>query len=577
MQKITLLDEATINKIAAGEVIDRPFSVVKELLENSIDAASTNIKIEVENAGKKSIKITDNGTGISKEDLALAVTRHATSKIKKLEDIYQTHSMGFRGEALASICHVARLTITSKIADNEAYEIVADPDASAPRVAAHLVGTTILVQDLFQRVPVRRKYLKSNATEFSYIYDIVQKYALIYPEIDFVLLSDGKEVINTTGITDTKILISLFYGKDLNDKLIKVESFAGDLVCKGYITKPDFTYPVRSKQIVSINKRLIKNSLLNKVIQRTYENLIPARRFPLVVINIDLPTEIYDVNIHPKKEDLKFLNSSFVFDALAKILKVSLESNNQTINFTEELSQKKGFDFSNSFEKENTEIHQNTLNTLFSFDKEEFKGGERVSLFDANKESSQQDINYFQIFNTYLVIKAADAVWILDQHAVHERILFEKINKNRDKPKEKQILLTGEIIELDATMYDLFLENGQLLKDMGFDVEDFGQNQIIVRQIPIEFSGVSIKDFVVLFLEGLKNQENITMREFEADKYHQLACKAAIKAGKNMHTSEVKQLVADFVAEKVNYTCPHGRPLCVKFGKKDLEKLFLRI
>ncbi|MFC1617206.1 DNA mismatch repair endonuclease MutL, partial [Candidatus Margulisiibacteriota bacterium] len=292
--KIKILDENTINKIAAGEVIERPASVIKELIENSLDAKASLVKIEIEDGGKRLIKITDNGQGISKEDLKLAPVRHATSKISKLDDIYNQVSMGFRGEALASICHVAKLTIISKTDGDNAYLITAAPEISTPSITNHAQGTSIIVQDLFSKIPVRKQYLKSAATEYSYIYENVKKFALLFPEIDFVLVNNGKEVLNTQGIKNQKEIIIYLFGKDIRADLIKIENKINNIEINGYISSPKLTFNNRGREIVAVNNRIIKNALISKVFYKCYEDLIPRGRFPLIVLKIET---------HPKTID----------------------------------------------------------------------------------------------------------------------------------------------------------------------------------------------------------------------------------------------------------------------------------
>ena len=324
---IKQLDSVTINKIAAGEVIDRPVSIVKELIENAIDAGADTISIDIQDGGKELIRITDNGKGFYKDDLSLAPIRHATSKIQSIDDVYNTMSFGFRGEALASICHCSFLTITSKQVDCSAYQITAHQDKiSSIQHVSHPVGTTILVENLFHNIPVRQRFLKSAATELSYILDCCIQFSLIQPNINFIVQADGNEKLNTTGISNMYQLLIMHYGKNLKEKCVPVDETIGPLTFKGYVSNPTLTFSNRSKQILSVNKRLIKNSLLSKSITDSFRDLIPQRRFPLVILNITIESSLVDVNIHPQKNDIKFLNPGFLFDSLPKAISLALHS-----------------------------------------------------------------------------------------------------------------------------------------------------------------------------------------------------------------------------------------------------------
>jgi DNA mismatch repair protein MutL len=570
MQKIHVLDQNTINKIAAGEVIERPASIVKELIENSIDAKAKCIKIEIEEAGKKNIKITDDGLGISKEDLLFAPIRHATSKIKNFDDIYNTFTMGFRGEALSSICHVATLKIISKVQGEEAYEIVADPEVSGPKLTNHNLGTTIMVQGLFANVPVRKKYLRSNATEFSYIYDVVQKFALIYPEMDFVLISDGKEIINSTGINNLENLGILFFGKDLKNKLIPIETEVGNIKFKGIISKPDYTFTNKNQQIIAVNNRIIKNFLLQKAIQDAYLDMVPQRRFPLAILNIEIDTQSIDINIHPQKTDIKFFNLSFLLANLTKIVKLNLNLKKEA-GFDIKIAEKK---YTNDFQILPKNVAPRFYGLLFNPDLE----GEKQGVFAENSQLLTNDFEFFQLFNTFIFIKAQDGAYIIDQHAAHERLLYERIKEEKNSITERQVLLVPEVIELGEKYSKVFKENTDVFESLKFSVEDFGNNQMVVREIPLTFKDILVKDFVLTFLDNLLLEERITEPDLEKrkEKYQSLACKAAIKAGKKLDIKEVKNLVRELLAEKVPMTCPHGRPFFVKLDKNDLEKLFLR-
>ena len=599
MNKIHILDETTINKIAAGEVIDRPASIVKELVENSLDAEANNIKIEIEDGGKRKIAIYDDGHGISRVDLPLALLRHATSKINSLEDIYATLSMGFRGEALASIRHVAEVKIISRKLDQDAYEIEANQDhVSELKPSARTTGTTIMVEYLFEKIPVRKKYLRSSTTEFSYIYDLVQKLALIYPEKNFVLIQDHKEVLNTNGLTDLNDLAVLFFGKELKGNLIKLDYEFTNFKCVGVVSNSLVSFSNKNKEIIAINKRIIKNMVIQKVISTCFQSVIPPKRFPLAIINLELPPKLIDVNIHPQKLDLKFLNSSFVFDNLLKVLRDALEINH---GLKEEVDQ----GFINYYQDQ----EQAKFSTLGLFkpavSREEAAAAERLYcseskasisedalLFEASNPQLRSNtflagqinettkealskIEFFQIFNSFLVVNAWNAIWLIDQHAAHERLLFDYL-RHKAKADFTKILLIPEVIELAPPHYDFIIKNLGVIKDLGFELDDFGSNQIVIREIPIWFNEVDLKDFFDNFIESLDEDKFTEMLEDNREKLHRKACKMAIKAGHKLSELEIRKLISDILNGKISLTCPHGRPFISKITKYDLEKMFSR-
>ncbi len=603
---IKQLDSVTINKIAAGEVIDRPASIVKELIENSLDAQANHIVIRIKDGGKELIEISDNGKGFHKDDLPIAPLRHTTSKISLVEDIYNTHTFGFRGEALASICHCAFLTISSKQKNASAFKLTAFKDSiSDIQPTSHQNGTTISVEDLFHELPVRKKFLKSTATELSYIVDICLQFSLMHPHVSIILYSNDVEKINTTGVTSLKDLALLLYGKSLKDNCISVHQEIGPATFEGIISDPTLTFSNRQKQIISVNKRLIKNPLIYKSISESYRDLIAQRRFPLAILNIQIESSLVDVNIHPQKHDIKFINPGFIFDCIPKAITLSLQSSTQhiqpihpIINHMPESSStvqessnnvvlspyKIENKASSSYTSEDTNQYSALLKKQTSpdhFSSQNISANyteKALGLFKPHETNAKTQLEFLQLLNTYIILKTPTGAYIIDQHAVHERILYEKIKDQYGTQQARQVLLVSEIVSVSLDLMEIFESEKKYFENLNFILEKFGQDQVVVREIPIHFQKASIGDLILSILLQLKEFPGST-RSLTLDQKEVLqrqACRAAIKAGQTLFPEEVEQLLRDFLKCPQNYTCPHGRPLFIFYDQSKFETLFLR-
>ncbi|MTI67782.1 MAG: DNA mismatch repair endonuclease MutL [Firmicutes bacterium] len=620
---IRLLDDNTINKIAAGEVVERPASVVKELVENSIDAKSDSIIIEIKNGGKKYIRVSDNGIGIDKEDIDLAFLRHSTSKINKAEDLSKVLSLGFRGEALASISAVSQMELITKTVDNDIgnqVEVIEGKIRDLKNVGCPK-GTTIIVKNIFFNTPVRKKFLKSDNTESSHISDIVYKLSLSYPNISFKYIRDNKVIIKTPGKDNLLSNIYSIFGKDFTDSLFKTNYSGDDIKIRGFVSKPSFTRGNRKHQYFFINGRYIEDKKISKAIEEAYSTLIPANRFPIAILYFNLPPNEVDVNIHPNKIEARFERESTLRKIIYKMVKDVLKNNNliqeaklnkkskdkseqkniinilnTKENYKEKDKNNKIFNTSNKTEELNdkTEV---TLNKIPTREKNKEDNTETFNKDITNEENKikENNTNYEReesitkklpnikiigkLFSTYLIGEDLDneAFYMIDQHAAHERIMYEKLKKQYESENITiQRLLSPEVVNLTHGEFEIYKNNFKLFKNMGFEIEEFGVNSIILRGVPMLFGKPNTR---VLFLDILdKLHENIKSNyEVRLKKIMKKACVNVIRAGDKMETIEINQLLEDLEKTEKPYTCPHGRPVIIKMTKYELEKKFKRI
>ena len=545
------LPQDLINKIAAGEVIERPASVVKELIENSIDANSTQITIDIENGGKSLIRITDNGTGMSKEDLVKAPLRHTTSKIKTVHDLFKITTLGFRGEALASIGAVSSLKIKTKQENQDlgySYEINYDQKLKLQECPTSK-GTIIEIEDLFRNLPARLKYLKADYLEFQHILDLVTKYALAFPEIHFRLTNNSKEVLNSPSTTSLNNITAIL-GKDISKHLIEINT----PLIQGYISKPILTRMDKSNQIIFVNKRYIRNKLISDAVNQAYSTVVHHSRFPVFILDIKLSPLDYDVNVHPQKYEIRIKNEKEIYDQIYNTIKETLNSEDLIPEPTS-----KGFELKPLLVKKDknyfTTETQNTLSV------EEEKTNFKI-LGQAHK--------------TYIFVETQEGVFVIDQHALQERIFYNEFVKEKSEI-QKQSLVSPKILELSAEEFQIAKDNLSELMKLGFVLEEFGINTYKLLSVPIVKDIQMPPEYLTEIISNIKNNSKTTHVDSFKDRILKyMSCRGAIKAGDILTLSEMKNLVKQLENLESTPTCPHGRPIVLRYTLLDLEKMFQR-
>lgn len=679
MGSIVLLDELTINQIAAGEVIERPANVVKELVENSIDAGATKINVEIENGGISLIRITDNGKGIAPDDVEIAFERHATSKIRSSADLIKVSTMGFRGEALASIASIAQVELITKTADSEmgtkivveGGDIISKEECGAPQ------GTTITVKELFYNTPVRYKFLKKDYTEAGYIETALERISLVNPKISFRLISNKKQILQTSGNGDIQTVVFNVFGKDISQNIVNVNFEYDGIKVSGVVGKPEIARSNRSNQMFYVNGRYIKDKTLSAATEEAYRTLIPQGKFGFCVLNVQLNPELVDVNVHPAKLEVRFTDESGVFKAvyhgvrnallgndliadssadnkpierentasapvkkgLFEIFKGATSSNsnseevvsqiNDTVNV--DASDKKASGFASVISNENGVIKANFENHWESgstLEKDIYKPEEKnnnyemvqesTSTYDTTKEAATHVMqNYVEMnddipsiaetnkdkkanvfyeqdfiekvelpeykiigvaFNTYIILQLEDDVYILDQHAAHERVLYEKVKQNfyKDGGNEVQMLLLPDVLNLSKKDMRMVHNNKKLFEQSGFDIEEFGEDSIKINGVPVICYDMNTKDLFMDILDGLDITNRTNKQDIEEKFIATVACKAAVKGNMYLDENEIRSLLDELLQLESPFTCPHGRPTAIRITRNEIERKFGR-
>ncbi len=607
---IRKLSKETADKIAAGEVVERPLSIVKELIENSIDASAGLITCEISGGGKDYIRVSDDGEGIAKDEMELAFMRYATSKIRVTEDLDAIDTLGFRGEALASIAAVSRVELLSKPANQTvgARLRIEGAEMQDLQDAACNDGTTMIVRDLFYNTPARRKFMKTDNAEAALISDYLSKMALAYPHIRFRFISNGTIMYSTPGSGELKKAIMTLYSPQLAQELVKVdEGEGGEMSIKGYISKPSYSRPNRRRQIFFVNGRWVKSNLIEEALEEAYHDKLFEGRKPVAFLFLRLDPSRLDVNIHPHKTEIRFYDEAAVRKFISGSVRRSLlaspaipdaagyfKSAADTKSFGGEEDGTKGKEFEDL--RPDAEIDENSVNInyfsltqsrketeeLFAQLREESEEAAELMEESFEYEDFEQlefrfsHLQYLgQVFSAYLIVRDEEKLYFIDQHAAHERVLYEKMLSELDSDTRiSQPLIVPVLIHLDASQMPEAHDKMQFLNELGFCVEQFGMSDLIIKEVPAFMELAEAEDFAKTIIDArLQGFQDLSERR---DDLISNACKAAVKANTNISEAEALQLLKNMDACENPYSCPHGRPTIVQVSLSDMERLFKR-
>ena len=586
MSSIKVMDEVLANKIAAGEVVEKTMNVVKELVENSIDAGSTEITIRLVDSGVKEIEVSDNGIGMDREDAELAFSRHATSKLKSLDDLFYIESLGFRGEALPSIASVSNVRL--KTSNGDVGTLITINGGKDMKVESSDLqeGTTIIVSDLFYNTPVRLKYLKNLYTELAHIVDYIDKMALSYPNIKFSLYNNDKLIISTDGKGDLLKVIYEIYGSDITKKMIPIEGENDDYYISGYIGYPEITKSNRNSITTLVNGRVIKNNELNKCIIDCYHTYIHKGRYPVVILNIDVDPILVDINIHPTKMDIKFSKMDTLKEIISKVISKRLEEitliPEADVRSTSAINEVKRQIQVEDREEKSKEVDNKVYEEIkLDFDIKEDKSNyseEKEEVVDVKVDHNRIKKMYTKgvVFLTYIIAENDDGMYLIDQHAAAERINYEKILKAIKKDPIIVDLLVPIKIELKPDELILAKDRFDLLKSYGFDVEEFGFNSIIIRSHPNWIEHGKEEDCIRKVIDIVTDKGSFDLDQFIWRMAATTACRMSVMAGDYI-SEEDQQWILDNIRKCENpFTCPHGRPTIITYTRYELEKMFKR-
>lgn len=668
MAQINILDSNTINQIAAGEVVERPSSVVKELVENAIDAKATAITVEIKDGGIGMIRITDNGTGIEKSDIPVAFLRHSTSKIKSVEDLLVVASLGFRGEALSSIASVAQVELITKTPDalmGVRYLIDGGQEKLSQDIGCPS-GTTIIVRNLFYNTPARRKFLKTAMTEAGYVNDLMQRLALSHPEISFKFINNNQIRLHTVGNMQLKDIIYSVFGRDIASNLLEVDASNQHVRITGFVCKPLICRGNRAYENYFINGRYIKSGVITKAIEEAYKTFIMIHKFPMTALHFEIDTSLIDVNVHPAKMEIRFNNSEEIYQLVFHAVRDALEGKSlipkasfssekeaqqerraQRLQEQKELASRPApepFETSrlkelqgqntsqmsemcdlNTISESPTSYHSESRNDQQELHQEHHQNPDvqprqdmqafiepavtnpanvpeakeqlkepaevfnessnvkpvQMELFDdqlLSKKSRHQYKLIGQVFETYWIVVYSKQMFIIDQHAAHEKVLYEKLVKHfKEKEMAAQYLNPPIILSLSLKEEQILKSHLEEFLRFGFEVESFGGNEYALRSVPMDLYGFGEKELIMTMIDTLNENENAHKEDVIINKMATAACKAAVKGNQKISFAEAQALIAQLFEAKDPYTCPHGRPTIISMTQYDLEKKFKRI
>ena len=569
MAKIFVMDEILANKIAAGEVVEKCVSVVKELVENSCDAKSNEIKVELIDAGTRMIKVVDNGVGMEKEDAITAFSRHATSKLIDEDDLYRINTLGFRGEALPSIASVSNLTLETSTGNVGTLINVKGGKMVKIEPSSARKGTTIIVKDLFYNTPARLKYIKSLYTELANIVEYMNKIALSHTDIKFTLTNNGNELLKTDGKGNLLKTIKDIYGVEVAKKMYEVKSSNDDYEIEGYISYPEINRSNRNHMITIVNGRVVRNQEINKKINESYHSYKPDNRYPIVVLKINVDPSLIDVNIHPTKMDIKFSKMDKLLDLIENMIKNTIgkkilipKVENKTVEVKEQIV----LDFSSpKIEYEETILVNEDL--IVS---DEIKVEEKKTLPELYPVGI--------VHGTYLICQNNEGMYLIDQHAAKERINYEIVKEKLGNPSNEKIdMLFPKTMEYTKAEFIILKENFDFIRSLNFNIEEFGMNTIIVKSHPVWLpEGNEIEAIKRIFELIISYEKNFNIEKFNENLATMMACKMSIKANTNLSLLEMKKLLEDLGKCNNPYNCPHGRPTIIFYSIYELEKLFKR-
>lgn len=617
MPNIAILNQETIDKIAAGEVVERPCSVVKELVENAIDAGSTAITVEIKEGGISFIRITDNGCGIEREQVAVAFYRHSTSKIRSAEDLLTVKSLGFRGEALSSISAVARVELITKTYDEltgTRYVIEGSKELSNEEIGAP-DGTTFIVKDLFYNVPARRKFLKTAQTEGSYISDMVEKLALSHSDISFKFINNNQTKLHTSGNGNRKDIIYHIFGREISSSLLEVKHECEYFKVEGFIGKPVITRGNRNYENYFINGRYVKSNILSRAIEEAYKSFLMQHQYPFTVLYFTFFSEL-DVNVHPTKMELRFDNNNEIYvelcDTIYAILshkemipEVPVDSTpapkkivheykepipepfeKRRINEVRAAESRSVYGQSVTSTVKNysaTEPAAKAPETSTAYEPAQVVTGTQQTLGDYDKvfltESSKKQFSIIgQLFKTYWLIEFEDKLYIIDQHAAHEKVLYEKtMARLANKDFTSQRISPPIVMTLDARESEMLEKYRPQIEQFGYEVEHFGGKEYMISAIPDNLFNIDMKDLFIEMLDDFSNATGRQTPDIITEKVASMSCKAAVKGNDKLTLPEINKLIDELLSLDNPYNCPHGRPTIISMSKYEIEKKFKRI